>query len=75
MGPSIRLAAGGRQTCSYFPLRQNCLRILGLLGGPHVLRQRRDVLVVFFNTPRFGERSYHVPYFRVNRIHIHEHGD
>ena len=29
-GPSSRLAAGGRQTASYFPLRQNRHRILGL---------------------------------------------
>ena len=30
-GPSIRLAAGGRQTALYFPLQQNCPRILGLV--------------------------------------------
>ena len=29
--PSSRLAAGGRQTASYFPLRQNCPQILGLV--------------------------------------------
>ena len=42
-------------------------RRLGLvLGGPLVLRQGGVVLVVFFNTPRFGERSYNVPYFRLS---------
>ena len=33
MGPSIRLAAEGRQTALHFPLRQNRPRILGLVGG------------------------------------------
>ena len=42
-------------------------RRLGLvLGGPLVLRQGGVVLVVFFNMPRFGERSYNVPYFRLS---------
>ena len=39
-GPSIRLAAGGGQTASYFPLQQNCPRILGLLW--HESGRRRD---------------------------------
>ena len=38
MGPSSRLAAGGRQTASPLPLRQNCPRILGLIPIVNVIK-------------------------------------
>ena len=41
MGPTIRLAAAGRQTALYVPLRQNCPRILGL-AKVHPKSQRTE---------------------------------